>query len=110
MLWRHFQIRQPRTDVEGLAAHCALTIQPSPSHGPITISLALEPHERGTLAVYDVRGRLVRSLRDSRLAVPGSEVSWDGRDGQGRPVESGVYLVCLIAGPRTTAQRIVIVR
>jgi hypothetical protein len=50
------------------------------------------------LAVYDVAGRLVRTLVDG-LATPGTRsISWDGRDGGGRAVGSGVYY-CRLAAP-----------
>ena len=43
------------------------------------------------LKIYDLSGRLVRSLtiHDSQLTI--NEVTWDRRDSQGRKVKSGVY-------------------
>jgi flagellar hook assembly protein FlgD len=47
------------------------------------------------LGVYDVRGALVKTLVRGTIA-PGRHVAaWDGRDGAGRPVAKGVYLVRL---------------
>ncbi len=43
-----------------------------------------------TLFLYDVAGRLVRTLQ---LQPRGDEVAWDGMDSQGRSVASGVYMV-----------------
>ncbi len=53
------------------------------------------------LAVYDLRGRLVRRLQEGFL--PGGEhhVRWDGRDGHGRELPSGVYS-CKLATPAGT--------
>ncbi len=45
-----------------------------------------------TAFVYDVAGRLVRTLQ---LFPQGDEVAWDGRDSRGRSVASGVYMVRL---------------
>jgi len=45
-----------------------------------------------TICVYDVAGRLVRTLQ---LQPQGDEVAWDGMDDQGRSVASGVYMVRL---------------
>jgi len=45
-----------------------------------------------TLKVYDLRGRLVKTLVD-REAGPGDySIEWDGKDDQGKAVPSGVYL------------------
>ena len=47
----------------------------------------------GTVAVYDLSGRLVRTLVEGRVcpAAPNEEV-WDGRDDQGRFGSAGVYV------------------
>ena len=50
-----------------------------------------------TLRVYDIAGRIVRTLVDG-VHTPGSvEVTWDGRDASGGPVASGVYFYRLVA-------------
>jgi hypothetical protein len=52
-----------------------------------------------TLRVYDVAGRLVRTLVDEeRSAGVLHAVSWDGRDHAARRVASGVYFYRLNAG------------
>lgn len=43
------------------------------------------------LSVYDVRGRLVRSLVDEAQGAGYHSVVWDGRDQSGRAVGPGVY-------------------
>ncbi len=47
------------------------------------------------LVVYDTRGRYVRTLVDSELEPGRHSVYWDGRNGRGEPVPSGVYLYTL---------------
>jgi flagellar hook assembly protein FlgD len=50
-----------------------------------------------TLRVFDVSGRLVRTLVNGNLG-PGTEtVTWDGRDDRGEPVSSGVYFYRMTA-------------
>jgi len=44
------------------------------------------------LSVYDVRGRLVRSLQAGLLDAGDQRITWNGRDDAGLPVEAGVYL------------------
>jgi len=51
-----------------------------------------------SLVVYDLSGRVVRTLLDGP-ASPGSHAAvWDGKDGSGRAVASGVYY-CRMRGP-----------
>ncbi len=47
------------------------------------------------LTVHDVRGRLVRVLRDGSLEAGRHTERWDGRDAAGREVASGTYLLRL---------------
>ena len=54
-----------------------------------------------TLAVYDVRGRRVRTLVDAPQTPGPKTLVWNGRDDAGRPVTSGVYFSVL----RTVAGR-----
>jgi hypothetical protein len=44
-----------------------------------------------TLEVYDVAGRLVRTLIDSAHTAGEKRVTWDGRDNRGDSAASGVY-------------------
>jgi flagellar hook assembly protein FlgD len=48
--------------------------------------------------VYDVKGRLVRSLADDRRAAGHHTLTWDGRTAGGRMAASGVYYLRLEAG------------
>jgi hypothetical protein len=57
---------------------------PNPSSGPVTVRA--EDTAAVNVAVYDVAGRMLAGLDGSA-----GEVTWDGRDAQGRPAPSGVY-------------------
>jgi flagellar hook assembly protein FlgD len=50
------------------------------------------------LAVYDVAGRLIRTLIDADLRPGAHGAIWDGRDSSGRGMESGSYVARLEAG------------
>jgi hypothetical protein len=53
---------------------------------------------RTTVKLYDVRGRLVRSIVD-QLVPPGRyQATWDGRDTQGARVAAGVYFYEFVVG------------
>lgn len=61
------------------------------------------------LAIYDVTGRMVRSVRSERLEAGEYTWSWDLTDGH-RPVESGVYFAAFKAGTHEAGARLVVVR
>lgn len=72
---------------------------PNPLRDRTSIAFELGRPARAQLAVYDVGGRLVRSLVDAERPAGRHETTWDARDAEGRAVGSGVYFVRLqVAG------------
>jgi hypothetical protein len=53
---------------------------------------------RVRLAIFDLKGRVVRHLLETDLPAGTHEVLWDGRSDEGRAVASGTYLVVLSCG------------
>lgn len=49
------------------------------------------------LWITDLEGRLVSTLGNNHIVGPVSSYTWDGRDGSGRPVKPGFYVVHLEA-------------
>jgi flagellar hook assembly protein FlgD len=43
--------------------------------------------------IYDARGRLVRTLEESRLVGRTGELIWDGRGDDGQTLRIGIYIV-----------------
>jgi hypothetical protein len=58
----------------------------------VTFQYTLPQMSELTLRVYDVRGRLIRTLIQSEPQVAG-EIIWDGRDDKNRMVRVGIYIV-----------------
>ena len=62
------------------------------------------------LTIYDVQGRLVRTLA-SRWFEPGRRfIHWDGRDNRGNPVASGIYVYRLVTPGFTDSKKMVLLR
>jgi hypothetical protein len=70
---------------------------PNPFNPVTRIDYSLAAPGTVKLAVYDVRGRLVRTLADREEAAGAHHVEWNGTDETDRPVASGVYLYHLDA-------------
>jgi hypothetical protein len=62
------------------------------------------PGGKVNLTVYDVSGRLVRTLVDAVQPAGRHSVRWDGRNGHGLSVVSGVYF-CRMTAPGFAEQR-----
>jgi hypothetical protein len=66
---------------------------PNPFSRSIMIHYQLAQNDRVNLRVYDVGGRLVRTLKDE-YATPGYySVMWHGSDDVGRKVPAGIYFI-----------------
>jgi hypothetical protein len=84
---------------------------PNPFNPSTTIRYTLERPEVVTLAVYDVTGRLVRTLERAERRVAGDHsVVWDGRDNRGRAVASGVYFYRLNAGRSSESRKMTLLK
>jgi hypothetical protein len=83
---------------------------PNPFNPLTTIHFSLAEPGRVQVAVYDLRGHLVRELVQGHRPAGRNEVRWDGRDDAGRPVGSGTYFVRLRAGAEVKVKRMALVR
>lgn len=71
----------------------SVSVHPSPFNGRTEIVLAGVKAGGGVVRVFDVRGIRIREMPIEDRAVGRVCFPWDGRDGGGRPVPSGVYFV-----------------
>jgi len=83
---------------------------PNPFNSKTTIKIILNEPLTVNLNVYDVNGRLIRSLVVNELWQTGIYlVEWDGRDKSGRLVATGIYCYQLeIDGHRKTRSMILL--
>ncbi len=65
--------------------------RPNPFNPSTTIAFSLPERGQVTLRVYDVEGRLVRTLVNGALPAGGHEATWRGDDDDGRRAASGLY-------------------
>ena len=71
---------------------------------------AVAASRRLELRLFNLLGQVIRRW-DMDGWDPGShQVTWDGRDGEGRPVASGVYLVQFDAGKTVSTQKLMLLR
>jgi hypothetical protein len=71
---------------------------PNPFNPTTVIRFTVPEDALVSLKVFDVAGRLVRTLASEKRQANHYEIQWDGRDGRGQQVASGVYFYRLIAG------------
>lgn len=79
--------REPRLELalQGFA--------PNPATGPAEVRFSVPGRMPIRLCVYDVSGRLVRTLAAGSVEPGAHRVTWDRKNGAGRTVGSGIYFV-----------------
>ena len=88
-----------------------LDVFPNPTNPSATIRYTLDKNSSVGIALFDVRGRRVRTIFEGTKPAGRHTLRFDGLDDAGRTVASGVYYVRLMADDgRTGGDRVVIVR
>jgi len=84
---------------------------PNPFERTTAIRYDLPADERVKLTVYDVTGKVVRTLVDlPRQAAGRHSASWDGRDAAGAQAAPGVYFYRLETERQSATQRMTLLR
>ncbi|MBI5170749.1 MAG: T9SS type A sorting domain-containing protein [Candidatus Eisenbacteria bacterium] len=94
-VWDGDQVAAVTPGTGGGALVAQLRATPNPSFGPARVSFTLPAPGQVTLGVYDVNGRLVRTLQRGTMSAGAHALDWDGRDPSGAHVPAGVYFVRL---------------
>jgi hypothetical protein len=79
------------------APEFSVAVHPSPFNPKTRIAYVLPAAGRLAVKIYDLRGRLVKTLLDGEVAQSGSAIWW-GEDDHGATVASGVYVVVASCG------------
>ena len=78
---------------------------PNPTFRLSRVEYSLPHNGPATLRLFDLSGRVVRTLVDGSLTAGRHVATWDGQDSQGRQVPAGAYFYELkAAGQRQTRQ------
>ncbi len=83
---------------------------PNPFNPATTIRYEIPSRGHVRLAVYDVRGRHVRTLVDATRDAGAGTAFWDGRDAGGASVATGVYVYRIETPDGSQARKMVLLK
>jgi C1A family cysteine protease len=83
---------------------------PNPFNPYTEIKYEIPASCRVRLKIFDVSGRLIRTLVDGHREKGRHSELWDGREENGRPVASGIYFYRLETGRYSETKRMVLLR
>jgi predicted outer membrane repeat protein len=91
-------------------AGAAPRVYPNPFNPRTSIVFTLAREGRIALAVFDLRGRRIATLRDGPAAAGTHRVVWDGTDDAGLAVAAGIYYARLAHAGRHHTAKMTLVR
>ncbi|MBD3235210.1 MAG: T9SS type A sorting domain-containing protein [Candidatus Eisenbacteria bacterium] len=83
---------------------------PNPARARTTIECRTRMEGRLDVAIYDVRGRRVKTLWNDAAKAGNHRICWDGTDARGALVPNGLYFYRLVSGGESLRRRVLLVR
>ena len=83
---------------------------PNPFNPVTKIKFQIEQQQHVNLKIFDETGKLIRKLIDSNMNAGSHELFWDGRDGKGNAVHSGIYFYSLRSGKEHICKKMTLLR
>lgn len=84
--------------------------RPNPFNPSTTIEFGLPTPQRITLEVFNVEGRSITTLARGVLPSGYHQVTWGGRDAEGREVSTGVYFYRLVTEDRVLTRKMLMLK
>lgn len=83
---------------------------PNPFNPITTIKFAIPKEARVQISVFDITGRLVKTLLDKTLSPGEHLITWDGTDENGSKVSSGVYIYRMYSDNFISAKKMILAK
>ena len=83
---------------------------PNPFNPTTSISFNLKKADNVSLEIFNLKGQKVKTLVDEKLPADNNTVIWNGKDENGNPVSSGVYLYKLKSGKYTSSKKMILMK
>jgi hypothetical protein len=83
---------------------------PNPFSNTTTISFSLPQSQKVSIAIFDVNGRLIKTLASVQMRTGTHKLVWDARDEQGNAVAAGIYILRFNANNYIGTKKIIVAR
>lgn len=112
IIWSPYLSSPPKLEIEELIPLTFSLSQnyPNPFNPATTISFTLEEPAHTVISIFNIMGQKIVTLVDEDKAAGEHSVVWDGRNGAGTPVSSGVYFYAIQSGDRFESKKMILLR
>ncbi|MBA3647216.1 MAG: T9SS type A sorting domain-containing protein [Chitinophagales bacterium] len=101
------EMKKSKNDVTLITA---LNNSPNPFTQSTTISFSLPQSENVSLKIFDVDGRLIRTLAQDAMSGGTYTFTWDARDENGDAVSAGIYLLKIQSQDFSQTEKLMVVK
>jgi CubicO group peptidase (beta-lactamase class C family) len=84
-------------EMDNVSPNNAINIYPNPFSSLVTITFSLNQSENISAKIFDLKGRLIKTLVDFPLEEGENELRWNAMDEKGNYVETGIYFLQFIS-------------
>jgi len=83
---------------------------PNPCSGSTKLILELPSAAEIGVKIYNPRGQMIRSLASEALPAGTHNLIWDGKNGSGADVASGLYLIRVQSGDHSATRKVLVIK
>lgn len=76
----------------------SISVFPNPFSATASFTISLKAKQPTTLAIYNIKGQLVRSFAINPDSKGKARVNWDGKNDKGLPATNGLYFYSIVNG------------
>jgi hypothetical protein len=87
-----------------------LNVVPNPLSNSTTISFTLSHLQKVFIGIYDMTGRLIKTLANSELQQGTHQLVWNAKDEGGNAVVSGMYILKMQAGSYLETKKLIVAK
>ncbi|HYV92902.1 MAG TPA: T9SS type A sorting domain-containing protein [Chitinophagales bacterium] len=87
-----------------------ISIFPNPFYNSATISFSLPQSEKVSVKIFDMTGRIVKTLADVEMQEGAQQINWNATDEKGNAVDAGIYFLKLDIGNYSETKKLLVVK
>jgi M6 family metalloprotease-like protein len=83
---------------------------PNPFNPSTSISFSLKNNSKVKIAIYNVKGELVKELLDKNMQAGKHSIVWDGKNTNHKTVSAGIYLLRMISNDYQSTRKMIMIK
>jgi hypothetical protein len=87
-----------------------IIISPNPFSNSTTISFTLPQTQKASVIIYDMAGRVRKTLANTQLQQGTHQLIWNAKDEKGNAVVAGIYVLRMQAGNYAETKKLIVVK